>query len=131
MNIGTHIAMFPMFAQVIASLVTGTRPDSYPLGYGAQTLLILSLFPITMAYVVVVHRALDLRLVIRQGLQYALTKNAILAAQILVTTGVIFAAAAIVGDPQAQTLQRITIIALGVLFVFLIRRIAEKLRNLC
>ena len=35
------------------------------------TLLLLFLFPFTLAYSIVVHRALDVRVVIRQGLQVA------------------------------------------------------------
>jgi len=41
-------------------------------------ILMLALFPITLAYVIVVQRALDVSVVIRQGLRYALAKRAML-----------------------------------------------------
>ena len=37
----------------------------------------LLLFPLTMAYVVVVHRAMDVRVVVRQGLQYLLARGSL------------------------------------------------------
>ena len=39
-------------------------------------------FPLTTAYVIVVHRAMDVRVVIRQGLQYVLARGGIRAIQI-------------------------------------------------
>ena len=37
----------------------------------------LAVFPLTLAYVIVVHRALDVPVVLRQGLQYALAQRGI------------------------------------------------------
>jgi phosphoserine phosphatase RsbU/P len=39
-------------------------------------------FPLTMAYVIVVHRAMDVRVVIRQGLQYVLARGGIRVIQV-------------------------------------------------
>jgi sigma-B regulation protein RsbU (phosphoserine phosphatase) len=45
-------------------------------------------FPMTMAYVIVVHRAMDVRVVIRQGLQYVLARGGIRAVQIALLVAV-------------------------------------------
>ena len=48
----------------------------------------LLVFPLTMAYVIVVHRAMDVRVVLRQGLQYLLATSGIRILQIAISAGV-------------------------------------------
>ena len=48
----------------------------------------LFLFPLTMAYVIVVHRAMDVRVVVRQGVQYVLAAAASAAIQLALIVGV-------------------------------------------
>jgi DNA-binding beta-propeller fold protein YncE len=43
----------------------------------------LLLFPLTLAYVIVVQKAMDVRVVLRQGLQYALARNGVRTLQVL------------------------------------------------
>jgi sigma-B regulation protein RsbU (phosphoserine phosphatase) len=44
-------------------------------------------FPLTLAYVIVVHRAMDVRVVIRQGVQYVLARNGIRAIRMALLVG--------------------------------------------
>ncbi len=53
--------------------------------------LIFCLFPITVAYVVVVDRAMDLRVVIRQGVRYTLAKGGLRVLLGLIAAGILLA----------------------------------------
>jgi phosphoserine phosphatase RsbU/P len=125
---GSTVSLSLMGVVFFLSLVTGRNPFSdLPRWLVLTALLLLPLFPLTLAYVIVVHRALDVRVVVRQGLQYALARRGILVAQVLVTAGVIVAAASMAGEVSANRPRRIAYIVAGVAVVFLMRRVAERL----
>ncbi|MEZ5426992.1 MAG: SpoIIE family protein phosphatase [Pyrinomonadaceae bacterium] len=80
MAIGTSVSMVPSFLLVIYRLVTDAKGSFFeivPFWFALMALLLLLLFPLTLAYVIVVHRAMDVGVVIRQGLQYALAQNGV------------------------------------------------------
>ena len=52
-------------------------------------------FPLTTAYVIVVHRAMDVRVVVRQGLQYVLARGGIRVIQIALLVAATIAASAL------------------------------------
>ncbi|MBK9153511.1 MAG: SpoIIE family protein phosphatase [Chloracidobacterium sp.] len=88
---GTGISMFPAFFLVLYAFVSGSRGsffDVAPAWFALLALLFVLLFPLTMAYVIVVHRAMDVRVVVRQGLQYALAKGGVRVLQILLLIAV-------------------------------------------
>jgi sigma-B regulation protein RsbU (phosphoserine phosphatase) len=125
---GAQISLAPSFVVAMIGLVRGRPPFvDVPPGILIPVLLMLALFPVTLAYVIVVQRALDLRVVIRQGLQYGLTRGGIRVLQVAVMFAVILAAVNLAADPTVNRPRRIQYIAFGVLFVFLARRGAERL----
>ena len=131
MAFGTWLAMTPTFLIVMISILSrakGSFFDIVPSWFAIFALMMLLLFPLTMAYVIVVHRAMDVRVVVRQGLQYALAKNGVLVLQILLSIGVILTALSFVTDAEANRPRRIAFIALGVIGVFMIRVLADKIR---
>jgi sigma-B regulation protein RsbU (phosphoserine phosphatase) len=75
---GSTVGNAPLFFLVIYSVSTGKD-----LGVGVPpwlflaALSIFTLFPISLAYVVVVHRAMDLRILVRQGTKYALARTSL------------------------------------------------------
>ena len=75
---GSTAANVPLFCLVLYSVVT-----DHDLGYGIppwlffSALIIFTLFPISLAYVVVVHRAMDLSIMLRQGTKYAFARSSI------------------------------------------------------
>jgi sigma-B regulation protein RsbU (phosphoserine phosphatase) len=81
-----------------------------------------------MAYVIVVHRAMDARMAIRQGVQYALAKGGVRAAQVILSAVVIFVAS-YASSSVMRPPQRITVMALGVALVAWMSRAAERLRS--
>ncbi len=121
---GTSIAITPTFFLVLYRFVSGAQGSFFqivPFWIGVSTLLLMLLFPLTMAYVIVVHRAMDVSIVVRQGLQYALAKNGVFVLQIGLSIAVIVAAFSFVSDSQTNRPQKIMFIAIGITLVFLIR----------
>ena len=76
MWMGSAIGLTPSFLVTIYSMWTGQDwGNGVPEWVQLIVILALTVFPLTLAYVVVVHRAMELRGVLRQSMQYALAKN--------------------------------------------------------
>jgi sigma-B regulation protein RsbU (phosphoserine phosphatase) len=127
---GTTISMGPLFIIVIIGIVFGqTTRNAISAWITVPALLLLFLFPLTLAYVIVVHRAMDVRVAIRQGVQYALARNGVRGIQVALSAAAIFFAATLVTNSDVNRPQKITIMAVGVTLVFLLQVIAERLRR--
>jgi sigma-B regulation protein RsbU (phosphoserine phosphatase) len=75
---GANVSLSPIFVlTIIAHYKHVIIEAAVPKWVSAPASLLLFLFPVTLAYVIVVHRAMDVRVVIRQGLQYAVAKSGI------------------------------------------------------
>jgi sigma-B regulation protein RsbU (phosphoserine phosphatase) len=73
---GTAVSLTPMFILAVISVVSGRDILSgTPEWASISALLLLIFFPITMAYVLVIQRAMGVGMVLRQGLQYALARR--------------------------------------------------------
>jgi sigma-B regulation protein RsbU (phosphoserine phosphatase) len=85
-------------------------------------------FPLTMAYVIVVHRAMDVRVVIRQGLQYVLARGGIRATQIVFLVLMSVAAASLLSVGTSAA--RVVLAVSAVLAVAaIVERFADRLRR--
>jgi sigma-B regulation protein RsbU (phosphoserine phosphatase) len=85
-------------------------------------------FPLTMAYVIVVHRALDVRVVVRQGLQYVLARGGIRAIQLALMVAVGIAASSLLSG--GASVPRVAVVVAGLLaIVALAGRSADRLRG--
>jgi sigma-B regulation protein RsbU (phosphoserine phosphatase) len=122
LNLGTSPAMvLIVIAQIRGKFVYEVVRD-WPM---AIALVSLALFPMTLAHVIVVQRAMDVRVVVRQGLQYALARNGIRVLQLIATGVVLIAGVTLAG--RGSRIQSLVVIALGVLSIFTI----AKLRTNC
>ena len=88
----------------------------------------LLLFPLTMAYVVVVHRAMDVRVVVRQGLQYLLARGSLRALQGVVSGAILAGVLALVSR-SASIVAQALLLATGFAIVLLLRRFSDTLRE--
>ena len=132
MAFGTMLAMTPTFLLILYSTFNQTKGsffDNFPEWLVILALLMMILFPLTMAYVIVVQRAMNVSVVVRQGLQYALAKNGVLALQIILSIAVVLTAFSFASETTANRPEKITVITLGVIGVFLIRLLADKIKN--
>jgi sigma-B regulation protein RsbU (phosphoserine phosphatase) len=126
---GTSVALTPLFILVMYGLITGRGLDNVPESAWIPCILMLAVFPITLAYVIVVQRALDVRVVVRQGLRYALAKRGVLVLQIVAFAVVAVATFTLATDPSSNRPRKIQAIALGFLGIMIVRRGSEKFRG--
>jgi sigma-B regulation protein RsbU (phosphoserine phosphatase) len=118
------IAMTPMLLLIVVESIRRTLDTAYWLGPVA--IVSCMIFPITLAYVIVVQRAMDVKVVVRQGLQYALARNGVRVLQLLAIVLVTLTAVALIGQ-KSERPQKLIVIGLGLLAVFTIRRLADKI----
>jgi sigma-B regulation protein RsbU (phosphoserine phosphatase) len=91
-------------------------------------LTMLLAFPLTMAYVVVVHRAMDVRVVVRQGVQYLLARGGIRAIQLALTVAVTIAASSVLSGGAGPV--RVALVVIGIAAIAAIGgRFADRLRG--
>jgi sigma-B regulation protein RsbU (phosphoserine phosphatase) len=124
---GTSLALTPLFILVLYGLFHH-GVDDVPEAVWIPCILMLAVFPITLAYVIVVQRALDVRVVIRQGLRYALARRGILAIQFIAVGVVTLSAATLVADPARNRPRKLQVIASGMIAALGIRRGGDKLQ---
>jgi sigma-B regulation protein RsbU (phosphoserine phosphatase) len=85
----------PGVASLVIILVAIRLEAGLPAWSLLPLLAMMLAFPVTMAYVIVVHRAMDVRVVVRQGLQYLFARGGIRAIQIVLLFAVSVASAAV------------------------------------
>jgi sigma-B regulation protein RsbU (phosphoserine phosphatase) len=129
---GTSVAMLPSFLIIIVGIIRGTPGSFYdraPWWFAFLALVLMLVFPLTMAYVIIVHRAMDVSVVVRQGLQYALAKNGVKVLQFislgLVILGVIWIFRS---NSSFSTAEQIGFVAAGFALIPLIDYAAKNLR---
>ena len=85
---GSFVGSIPMLGVVLFALLSGRDfGDSVPGWILLSALLIFTLFPLSLAYAVVVQRAMELRVLLRQGSQYALARTGIWVIRAALGTG--------------------------------------------
>jgi sigma-B regulation protein RsbU (phosphoserine phosphatase) len=126
---GTTVAWTPALFVVSYALGKGKSvSEVLPQWVIVLALLPLILFPVTLAYVIVVEKAMDVSMVIRQGLQYALARNGLRVLQAALVIAVIVTAFNAASDMGRNQPQKIAVIVAGTAAVFLIRRTGDRLR---
>ncbi len=88
--------------------------------------LMFLIFPLTLAYVIVVQRAMDVRVVVRQGLQYGLAKNGIRTLQVVAILICAVLTGLMLRQNRAPS-KAIMVIVIEVVAVFTISRLAKRL----
>jgi len=127
---GSTAALTPPFLLLLAMLLARrTGFSALPPWAIATVLLSMALFPLTLAYVIVVERAMDVRVVIRQGLQYAFARNGIIALRIVVSFLLVLGAVTLAADPNRNRPRKIIPLALGFGFVVMVGRLADRLHS--
>jgi sigma-B regulation protein RsbU (phosphoserine phosphatase) len=125
---GAQLALTPFSIVFFYSLIVHHRtPGSGTvLGLALMAMIIL---PITMAYVIVVERALDVRAVVRQGMQYALARGGIRIIQFGVGAGVVWGSLLLLNMKNVSEAVRIAFFAAGIYLVTQLRDLAGVARR--
>src|SRR5579862_7710800 len=124
---GATVALTPGLLVAFFAAIKGTAFELLPPWMTYSSLLLLLLFPLALAYVIVVQRAMDVSVVVRQGLQYALAKSGIRALQFL-AIGIVIAIAFAVGR-QSSVPEQMIVVAVAITLGFSIPRFGERLRE--
>ncbi|HEY3128849.1 MAG TPA: SpoIIE family protein phosphatase [Acidobacteriota bacterium] len=128
--VGTQVSLTPMFILILYGLWRHAGPlDNVPSWLAVLALLMCSLFPITLAYVIVVERALDVRVVIRQGVRYALAKGGVRLLRVAASVAIIAAIISLISRPKTSWSLDIIVIAAGWAILIYVRKIGERLVN--
>lgn len=85
------------------------------------------IFPLTLAYVVVVQRAMDVRLIIRQSLQYTLARRGVVFLQILLSAVLFSVVTALVASHAMSYVETAVLIGAGLWGIFLLRGMTHRL----
>ncbi len=85
---GAEIGLTPMFIGVVIAEIRnhGDLQGAVPSWYFWTCLILFIFFPLSMAYVILVQRAMDVRILLRQGTQYALARGTLLAIRVILGT---------------------------------------------
>jgi sigma-B regulation protein RsbU (phosphoserine phosphatase) len=118
----------PGVTALLVILVAVRLEYSLPAWSPLPLMTMMLAFPLTMAYVIVVHRAMDVRVVIRQGLQYVMARGGIRAIQIVLLVGVSIAATSFLSGSAGAA--RVALVVAGVVAIVAIGgRFADRLRR--
>ena len=128
---GTAAAMLPTFLIVLYKAiyrVPGSFFEAVPFWIAIAALLLMNLFPLTLAYVIVVQQAMDVKVVLRQGIQYALARNGVKVLQGGLLVGLILAFVWILQNFQGDVAVQVGFLAAGFALLPLIDHGAKRLR---
>ncbi|HEY8561003.1 MAG TPA: SpoIIE family protein phosphatase [Pyrinomonadaceae bacterium] len=128
---GTSIAMLPSFLIILYGIFAGIKGsffDRAPAWFAFLALALMLVFPLTMAYVIIVHRAMDVSVVIRQGLQYAFARGGVRILQLVAVVAVILGVIWIFRSDRFRLVEQVGFVAGGFALVPLIDYAAKNLR---
>jgi len=120
-------AVLGLLPFLILVIVFSARGIGFQGWYAAVSIGMLSIFPLTMAYVIVVDRAMDVRVVVRQGMQYLLATGSIRVLQVVISIAIIIAAASMSANTSVPL--RVAFISLGFVLLGGVRRFAQRLHG--
>jgi sigma-B regulation protein RsbU (phosphoserine phosphatase) len=116
---GGGIGLTPILMGIIIAQIRNQHElqNAVPSWYFWTCLVLFVLFPLSMAYVIVVQRAMDVRILVRQGTQYALARGTLNGVRIVLGTLLGFTLYQLVSHPQRSQTAATWAVVLGLLFL--------------
>lgn len=125
---GAEIGLTPMFIGIVIAQIRshGNLQSAVPTWYFWTCFVLFIFFPLSMAYVIIVQRAMDVRILLRQGTQYALARGTLNAVRMILGTLLAVTIYQLVNQPQhSQTAQTWALI---ITLLFLAMQLGGKKR---
>lgn len=122
---GCIAALLPLFPVALGE--NGVIPRLPP-WLASLCLLMLLLFPITMAYVIVVQQAMDVRMVVRTGVRYAIASNGLKVIRLLLLAGLV-ALTIHLTNQSGHRWQAVIVASAGTAVIIGFRNLATKASN--
>ena len=125
---GTALGMGPLLIMdVVSNLKNQALEILFPWWVFVPGYMLLALVPVTFAYVIVVQRAMDVRLVLRQGLRYALARRGVLILQVLLSAALFTMVAILVTAHRSGPVVTVLILGAGLWAIFLLHGLMQRL----
>jgi signal transduction histidine kinase/CheY-like chemotaxis protein len=128
---GALVSFAPILSLVMLSMAAHRPLEGFPNFWIFLTALaMVFLFPATLAYAILVQRALDLQVIMRQSMKYALARRGVAIFRLAVIAGFFIVLLYLVGQPQVDRwqLQNLTIIG-AILITILHESVATQLND--
>jgi sigma-B regulation protein RsbU (phosphoserine phosphatase) len=127
---GTAVSLTPLFLLGTAALATG-KPimEDFSAWVVVPSLLMLIIFPITLAYVIVVQRAIDVRVFVRQGVKYTLARRGLAVLRISASSAIVYGTVFEVQRHHAHQLWDAVAVAAGVALLVATRHLGDRSGN--
>ncbi|WP_353073324.1 PP2C family protein-serine/threonine phosphatase [Tunturiibacter gelidoferens] len=118
--VGTSVGLTPLFLLLAVSIFRESDVgQGIPEWVNISVFLTLLMFPLSLAYVVVVQRAMDLRIIIRQGTRYAFARESLTVVRVGLAIWLAFSLNDFFRHPDHQRNDIIRILCIiGVFFAF-------------
>jgi sigma-B regulation protein RsbU (phosphoserine phosphatase) len=120
--VGLNVGLSPLGGMVLWTFLTRKSLDDIPQAILIPGLLLFAVVPLTLAYVVLVERAFDVGVVLRQGLQYAVATRGVQTIRLLIVAALLFFAFRVGGDTTLDTPRRLLRFCIAVGAAFLLSR---------
>ena len=116
---GAGIGVTPMFIGVVIAQIRnhGDLQAAVPSWYFWTCIVLFVFFPLSMAYVIVVQRAMDVRILLRQGTQYALARGTLNAVRAILGALLAVTLYQLVSHPQHSHSAQTWALVLALLFL--------------
>ncbi|MES1261310.1 MAG: GAF domain-containing SpoIIE family protein phosphatase [Acidobacteriota bacterium] len=125
--LGASLSLTPVFGLGRYALLRGRAVfDGVPWPLVVTALLFMGLFPLTLAYVIVVERAMDLRFVIRQSVQYGLARVGLRLARAGLAIAAIYLFLSISANKENTYVRQAGLAAVGVGMLAIRKRTADR-----
>jgi sigma-B regulation protein RsbU (phosphoserine phosphatase) len=106
-----------MVGVVLFALISGRDfGDGIPPWIVLSAVFIFTVFPLSLAYAVVVHRAMELRVLLRQGSQYALARTGIWVIRAALGTGLGWSVSRVFTNNPPRLVDQVQAVGFAVLF---------------
>lgn len=128
LSAGSAIGLSGLLLLFVLSIYTGGQIEALlPVWLVMILVVIPLLFPITLAYVVVVQRAMDVRILLRLGTQYALARSTLWFLQFVLIAAITYRIARLVHEPEISQKDIFAVLSLGLLFLAVRYQVARSL----
>jgi sigma-B regulation protein RsbU (phosphoserine phosphatase) len=125
------LTSFPLFLVLnfLARLRSLDVESAFPPWLYGTAYILYCIFPISIAYAIVVQRAMDVRLIVRQSVQYTLARRGVIVLQITLSAIVFSALATLVARRDLNYAATVLLMGAGAWGIFLLNGLMHRLAS--